>query len=152
LKRRRYSALLGAAESKEAELAGESDVPAHCKAAVDSPRPVVATMECLSVRLERPQREVTGCRRLVWTDLHAADRIDRRMLGIVENGFDAPLEKKLGAMAEKLKSRAQPLTKKVNKPKAVWLKPEILVEVEYRALTGDKKVRHPSFIGFREDL
>jgi bifunctional non-homologous end joining protein LigD len=63
-----------------------------------------------------------------------------------------PPRRSYGQVAERLKTRAQPLSKKVNKPKAVWLKPEILVDVEYRALTGDKKVRHPSFVGFREDL
>jgi len=53
---------------------------------------------------------------------------------------------------EQLKTRTQPLTKKIKKPKAVWLTPEVLVDIEYRALTGEKKVRHPSFAGFREDL
>ena len=51
-----------------------------------------------------------------------------------------------------LMARAQPLTKKIKKPKAQWLKPELLVDVEYRALTGEGKVRHPSFKGVREDL
>jgi bifunctional non-homologous end joining protein LigD len=72
--------------------------------------------------------------------------------GKVENGFDDDDEKKLAALTEQLKTRTQPLTKKIKKPKAVWLKPEVLVDVEYRALTGEKKVRHPSFVGFREDL
>jgi ATP-dependent DNA ligase len=45
-----------------------------------------------------------------------------------------------------------PITKKIKKPKARWLKPELLVDVEYRALTGVGKVRHPSFKGIREDL
>ena len=72
--------------------------------------------------------------------------------GKVENGFDDADEEKLRAVAERLKTRTQPLTKKVHKPKAVWLKPEVLVDVEYRALTGAQKVRHPSFVGFREDL
>jgi bifunctional non-homologous end joining protein LigD len=40
----------------------------------------------------------------------------------------------------------------VKKPKAVWLKPTLLVDVEYRALTGTGKLRHPSFKGIREDL
>ena len=43
--------------------------------------------------------------------------------------------------------RKQPLTKKVAKPKATWLKPELLVDVEFRALTGDGKLRHPSVQG-----
>ena len=72
--------------------------------------------------------------------------------GKVENGFDARTEQNLRRRAEKLKARTQPLTKKIKKPKAVWLKPEILVDVEFRALTGSGKVRHPSFKGIREDL
>ena len=41
---------------------------------------------------------------------------------------------------------------KVKKPKALWLKPEVLADVEYRALTGDGKLRHPSYKGIRDDL
>ncbi|HEY2684853.1 MAG TPA: hypothetical protein VGI93_15145 [Steroidobacteraceae bacterium] len=50
------------------------------------------------------------------------------------------------------RSRSQPLTKKIRKPKAQWLKPERLVDVKYRAATGEGKVRHPSFEGLREEL
>ena len=45
-----------------------------------------------------------------------------------------------------------PLSTRLNKPKARWLKPEVMLEVEYRALTGEGKLRHPSFKGIREDL
>ena len=72
--------------------------------------------------------------------------------GKVENGFNAESEHDLRQRAEKLKARAQPLTKKIKKPKATWLKPKLLVDVEFRALTGDGKLRHPSFKGVREDL
>jgi bifunctional non-homologous end joining protein LigD len=72
--------------------------------------------------------------------------------GKVENGFSAESERDLTQRAEKLKARVQPLTKKIKKPKAIWLKPKLLVDVEFRALTGDGKLRHPSFKGVREDL
>ena len=72
--------------------------------------------------------------------------------GKVENGFTPVAEKKLQARAEKSKANVQPLTNKIKKPKALWLKPDLLVDVEYRALTGTGKVRHPSFKGLREDL
>jgi bifunctional non-homologous end joining protein LigD len=72
--------------------------------------------------------------------------------GKVEHGFDSKAEKALRKKAEKLKTKVQPLTKKIKKPKALWLKPELLVDVEYRALTGTGKLRHPSFKGVREDL
>lgn len=72
--------------------------------------------------------------------------------GKVENGFDADSERDLRERAKKLQTRTQPLTEKVKKPKAAWLKPRLLVDVEYRALTGDGKLRHPSFKGIRNDL
>jgi len=72
--------------------------------------------------------------------------------GKVENGFDTKAEETLRKKAEKLKSNVQPLASKIKKPKAVWLKPKLLVDVEYRALTGAGKVRHPSYKGIREDL
>jgi len=56
--------------------------------------------------------------------------------GKVENGFDAAVEQRLRACTEKLKTKVQPLTKKIKKPKATWLKPKLMVDVEYRALTG----------------
>jgi hypothetical protein len=34
----------------------------------------------------------------------------------------------------------QPLTHKVKKPKATWFKPHLLVDVEFRALTGTRKL------------
>jgi bifunctional non-homologous end joining protein LigD len=54
--------------------------------------------------------------------------------------------------ARGLTVRIQQLTKKIKKPKARWLEPHMQVDVEYRGLTGEGKVRHPSFKGIREDL
>jgi ATP-dependent DNA ligase len=39
-----------------------------------------------------------------------------------------------------------------NKPKATWFDPAVLVDVEFRALTDERRVRHPSYVGIREDL
>jgi bifunctional non-homologous end joining protein LigD len=72
--------------------------------------------------------------------------------GKVENGLTRASQRNLEERAKALMARAQPLTKKIKKPKAQWLKPELLVDVEYRALTDEGKVRHPSFKGVREDL
>jgi bifunctional non-homologous end joining protein LigD len=54
--------------------------------------------------------------------------------------------------AAKLVATTQPLAKKIAKPKAKWLRPMLLVDVEYRATTGEGKLRHPSYKGLREDL
>jgi bifunctional non-homologous end joining protein LigD len=36
--------------------------------------------------------------------------------------------------------------------KGIWVEPELLVEIEYRAKSAEGKVRHPFFKGLREDL
>jgi bifunctional non-homologous end joining protein LigD len=48
--------------------------------------------------------------------------------------------------------RKSPLTKPVRKPKATWVRPEVLVDVQYRAVTPGGRLRHASFKGVREDL
>ena len=47
----------------------------------------------------------------------------------------------------------QPSRFRPNPPKAevIWVKPKLVVEVTYRAVTNDGSMRHPSFKGLRED-
>jgi hypothetical protein len=54
--------------------------------------------------------------------------------------------------AKSLRSRIQPHMEKIMKPKAHWLKSDLLVDLEYRALTGARLLRHPPFEDVREDL
>lgn len=72
--------------------------------------------------------------------------------GKVEKGFSDAQKNDLESRARKLATKTQPLTKNIKKPKATWLKPALKVDVEYRALTGDGKLRHPSFKGVRKDF
>jgi bifunctional non-homologous end joining protein LigD len=72
--------------------------------------------------------------------------------GKVERGFSEQQVQELKSRLEPYKVRTQPLSAKVEKPKATWFKPAVLIDVEYRALTGKRKVRHPSYKGIREDL
>jgi ATP-dependent DNA ligase len=52
-----------------------------------------------------------------------------------------------------LRIRHQPLARKIEKRKAQWVKPAVLVDVEYRArMQASGLLRHPSFKGVREDL
>jgi bifunctional non-homologous end joining protein LigD len=52
-----------------------------------------------------------------------------------------------------LQTRTSPLAKKIDKPKAKWVEPRVLVNVEYRAKTNASGLlRHPSFKGVRRDL
>jgi hypothetical protein len=47
--------------------------------------------------------------------------------------------------------KTQPYAKKIAH-KGIWVEPELLAEIEYRAKSGEGKVRHPFFRGLREDL
>jgi bifunctional non-homologous end joining protein LigD len=84
--------------------------------------------------------------------VYLARREDLSYAGKVENGFTLQSQRELETKAKALTTTTSPLSTRVSKPKARWLKPELMIEVEYRALTGEGKLRHPSFKGIREDL
>lgn len=84
--------------------------------------------------------------------IYLARQDDMSYAGKVEHGFTLDAQRDIQKRAKRLTTRASPLSERVRKPKARWLKPGLLVDVEYRALTGDGKLRHPSFKGLREDL
>lgn len=72
--------------------------------------------------------------------------------GKVDHGFSRDNVSELLARMKPLVQRTQAYAEKIQKAKAVWLKPVLLVEVEYRAKSEKGKVRHPSFKGLRDDL
>jgi bifunctional non-homologous end joining protein LigD len=72
--------------------------------------------------------------------------------GKVEHGFSDTSAKDLQKRLKPFITGKQAFAKKISKPKATWYEPSVLVDVEYRALTGEGKLRHPSFKGVREDL
>lgn len=73
--------------------------------------------------------------------------------GKIEQGWTEQQKDDLLARVKPLKRRAQPLAVKIDKPKAQWVEPRVLVDVEYRAKTARSGLlRHPSFKGVREDL
>lgn len=86
--------------------------------------------------------------------VYLARRDGARLLyaGKAENGFTGETARALRERLEPIAVRKSPLTKPVKKPKAHWVKPEMLVDVEYRAVTSDGRLRHASFKGVREDL
>jgi bifunctional non-homologous end joining protein LigD len=73
--------------------------------------------------------------------------------GKVETGFTDQSAKSVVETLRPLLMRAKKLPKNMGqRPKAQWVRPDVLADVEYRALTGEGKLRHPSFKGLREDL
>jgi bifunctional non-homologous end joining protein LigD len=72
-------------------------------------------------------------------------------VGKVDHGFDNNSAAELQARLKPLIRKTQPYAKKIAH-RAVWVEPELLAEIEYRAKSAEGKVRHPFFKGIREDL
>lgn len=71
--------------------------------------------------------------------------------GKVDHGFDKTSAADLQARLKPLIRKTQPYVKKIPH-RAIWVEPELLAEIGYRAKSADGKVRHPFFKGIREDL
>ena len=69
--------------------------------------------------------------------------------GKAGTGFTFETARMLRERLEPITVRKSPLTKAVRKPKATWVRPDVLVGVQYRSLTPDGKLRHASFKGVR---
>jgi bifunctional non-homologous end joining protein LigD len=83
--------------------------------------------------------------------LSAASRADLIYAGKVDHGFDAASAKELQAKLKPLIRKTQPFAKRITH-QGIWVEPELLAEIEYRAKSAEGKVRHPFFKGLREDL
>ena len=88
-----------------------------------------------------------------WDGIYVGRRKGKDLIyaGKVDRGFDkasaADLRKRLTPLIRK----TQPYTKRIAH-KGIWVEPELLAEIEYRAKSAEGKVRHPFFKGLREDL
>jgi len=73
--------------------------------------------------------------------------------GKLERGFSDDDKAAMLKRLAPLRARTQPMkAARKNFPKAHWVRPQVLVDAEFRGLTGDGLLRHPSFKGVREDL
>jgi bifunctional non-homologous end joining protein LigD len=71
--------------------------------------------------------------------------------GKVDLGFDKTSAADLHARLKPLIRKSQPYAKKIAH-KAIWVEPQLLAEIKYRAKSAEGKLRHPFFKGIREDL
>ena len=74
-----------------------------------------------------------------------------RYCGKVGTGFDQALLEDIGARLQKLVTDAPALDDPPRMKGAIWVKPQLVCEVEYAEVTRDGALRHPSFQGLRED-
>jgi bifunctional non-homologous end joining protein LigD len=73
--------------------------------------------------------------------------------GKVGTGFDTKLLLELRARLDALAVPQAPFTRATGLPKlgAHWARPEVVVQVAFMEWTGHGKLRHPRFVGVRED-
>jgi bifunctional non-homologous end joining protein LigD len=71
--------------------------------------------------------------------------------GKVDHGFDGASAKDSQAPLKPLMRKTQPFSKRIAH-KGIWVEPELLAEIEYRAKSAEGNVRHPFFKGLRDDL
>ena len=73
--------------------------------------------------------------------------------GKVGTGFGEELLASLGAKLTKRETDRSPFTAgpKPEKKGVHWVKPELVAEIAYTEFTDDGHLRHPSFLGLRED-
>ena len=71
--------------------------------------------------------------------------------GKVDHGFDKRSADDLRERLTPLIRKTQPYSKRIAHC-GVWVEPELLADIEYRAKSAEGKVRHPFFKGVREDL
>jgi bifunctional non-homologous end joining protein LigD len=73
-------------------------------------------------------------------------------VGHVGTGFDAEDLKSIHAKLSKIKAEKSPFTEKVKfESTTTWVKPEVVCEVKFTEWTLGGELRHPAFLGLRED-
>jgi len=88
-----------------------------------------------------------------WDGIYIGRRKGKDLVyaGKVDHGFDKASAAELRKRLTPLIRKTQPYTKRIAH-KGIWVEPELLAEIEYRAKSAEGKVRHPFFKGIREDL
>jgi bifunctional non-homologous end joining protein LigD len=88
-----------------------------------------------------------------WDGIYLGRRKGKDLIyaGKVDHGFDEQSTAELRKRLTPLIRKTQPYTKRIAH-KGIWVEPELLAEIEYRAKSAEGKVRHPFFKGLREDL
>jgi bifunctional non-homologous end joining protein LigD len=71
--------------------------------------------------------------------------------GKVDHGFDKESAARLRQALTPLIRKTQPYAKRIAH-KGIWVEPQLMAEIEYRAKSAEGKVRHPFFKGLREDV
>lgn len=74
--------------------------------------------------------------------------------GKVGTGYDLPTARRLFALLEPMRQAKSPFTESLTPQErrdAVFVAPDTVAEIEFRGFTADRRLRHASFRGLRED-
>jgi bifunctional non-homologous end joining protein LigD len=88
-----------------------------------------------------------------WDGIYLGRRKGKDLVyaGKVDHGFDKTSAAELRKKVTPLIRKTQPYTGKIAH-NGIWVEPELLAEIEYRAKSAEGTVRHPFYKGFREDV
>jgi bifunctional non-homologous end joining protein LigD len=74
-----------------------------------------------------------------------------RYAGKVGTGFTRAGLRELAVQLQPLRRQRSPFAEEVRERGAVWVEPELVAEVAFSEWTRDGRLRHPSFLGLRDD-
>ena len=74
-----------------------------------------------------------------------------RYAGKVGTGYDTQTLIELGEQLRTLETTTSPFVDPVREKGAHWVRPELVAEVGFAEWTGDGRLRHPRFLGLRDD-
>ncbi|SFQ43467.1 DNA ligase D [Amycolatopsis arida] len=71
--------------------------------------------------------------------------------GKVGTGYDTVTLRWLRGLLDEREQRQCPFVERVREPGSHWVRPELVAQIGFAEWTGDGKLRHPRFLGLRED-
>ena len=66
-------------------------------------------------------------------------------------GFDAETLRDVYGQLQKIKVARSPFVDEVGERGAIFVRPELVAQIAYTEWTSDGRLRHPAFLGLRED-
>lgn len=81
------------------------------------------------------------------------DRGELRYAGKVGTGYDEQTLRGLSRTLKRLKQEHSPFAEggAIHDPRVTWVRPSLVAEVAFTEWTSDGKLRHPRYLGLRED-
>lgn len=107
------------------------------------------SVDCVIGGVSAGQRARSGSFGALLIGVYEGDRL--RYIGSVGTGFTSDTLRMLKALLDSLRTTECPFSEPPPVRGAVWVKPSLVCEVEFRELTTGLRLRAPSFKGLRSD-